>query len=143
MSRNLFFSKGERIMADSNDIRSSVESAASQAGEKVQQATSAAMSKAQELAGTASKKVDEATAALGERVKSAGSTIRERGPREGMLGSATGAVADSLEHTGRYIQEEGILGMAEDITELIRRNPIPAMLVGVGIGFLLAKLTRR
>jgi ElaB/YqjD/DUF883 family membrane-anchored ribosome-binding protein len=130
-------------MADTHDIRSSVESAASQAGEKVQQATSAAMSKAHELAGTASQKVDEATAALGERVKSAGSALRERGPREGMLGSATGTVADSLENTGRYIQEEGIVGMAEDIAELIRRNPIPSMLVGVGIGFMLAKMFRR
>lgn len=130
-------------MADTHDIRSSVEGAASQAGEKVQQAASAAMSKAQELAGTASQKVDEATAALGERVRSAGSTLRERGPREGMLGSATGTAADYLEHTGRYIQEEGVVGMAEDIAELIRRNPIPAMMVGVGIGFLLAKMTRR
>jgi ElaB/YqjD/DUF883 family membrane-anchored ribosome-binding protein len=130
-------------MADTNDIRASAEHAASQASEKVQQATSSAMGKAQEMANIASKRVDDATAALGERVKSTADTIRERGPREGMLGSATGAVADSLEHTGRYIQEEGILGMAEDVTELIRRNPIPAMLVGVGIGFLLAKLTRR
>ncbi|MHB1425635.1 MAG: hypothetical protein ACYC3I_20900 [Gemmataceae bacterium] len=130
-------------MADTHDIRTNVENAASQAGEKFQQATSAAMSKAQELASTASKRVDEATSALGERVKSAAGTIRERGPQEGMLGSATGAVADSLEHSGRYIQEEGLMGMAEDITELIRRNPIPAMLVGVGIGYLLAKTFRR
>jgi ElaB/YqjD/DUF883 family membrane-anchored ribosome-binding protein len=33
--------------------------------------------------------------------------------------------------------------MAEDLTELIRRNPVPAMVVGVGIGFLLAQLLRR
>jgi len=130
-------------MADSNDIRSNVEGAASQAGEKVQQGVSAAMNKAQDLAQTASQRVDEATASLGERVRSAGSSLRDRGPREGMLGSATGAVADSLEHTGRYIQEEGIVGMAEDVAELIRRNPIPAMFVGVGIGFMLAKLFRR
>jgi ElaB/YqjD/DUF883 family membrane-anchored ribosome-binding protein len=130
-------------MADTNDIRGTVESTASQAGERVQQATAAAMEKGQELARTAGKRVDEATAALGERIKSAGETLRERGPREGMLGSATGAVAESLERTGRYVQEEGILGMAEDVTELIRRNPIPAVLVGVGIGFLLAKLLRR
>ena len=130
-------------MADTNDIRSSVESATTQAGEAVQQAASSATSKAQELASTASKRVDEATAALGERVRSAGSTLRERGPHDGMLGTATGTVADSLERTGRYIQEEGILGMAEDVTELIRRNPIPAVLVGVGIGFMLAKLLRR
>jgi len=130
-------------MADTNDIRKSVESATTQAGEAVQQAASSAMSKAQELASTASKRVDEATAALGERVRSAAGTLREHGPHEGMLGTATGSVADSLERSGRYIQEEGILGMAEDVTELIRRNPIPAMLVGVGIGFLLAKMTRR
>lgn len=130
-------------MADSNDIRSTVEHAASQAGESIQQATSAAMSKAQELAGSASKRVDEATAALADRVKSAAGALRDRGPHEGMLGSATGAVADSLEHTGRYIQEEGLIGMAEDVTELIRRNPIPSMLVGVGIGFMLAKMFRR
>lgn len=130
-------------MADTNDIRGTVESATTQAGEAVQQAASSATSKAQELASTAGKRVDEAAAALGERVRSAGSTLRERGPRDGMLGTATGSVADSLEQTGRYIQEEGLVGMAEDITELIRRNPIPAMLVGVGIGFMLAKLFRR
>lgn len=130
-------------MADPNEIRSSVESAAAQAGEKFQQATSAAMSKAQELAGSASKRVDEATAGLGERVRSAAGALREKGPREGMLGTATGRVAESLENTGRYIQDEGIMGMAEDITGLIRRNPIPAMLVGVGIGFVLAKMMRR
>jgi len=59
-----------------------------------------------------------------------------------MLGNASGMVADSLDNAGRYLQEEGIVGMAEDVTELIRRNPIPAMLVGVGIGYMLAKLFR-
>jgi ElaB/YqjD/DUF883 family membrane-anchored ribosome-binding protein len=130
-------------MADSSEIRSSVESAASQASENVQRATSAAMDKAHEMVGNASRRVDEATAALGERVQSMASTIRERGPHDGMLGSATGSVADSLENAGRYIHDEGILGMAEDVTELIRRNPIPSMLIGVGIGFMLAKLLRR
>ena len=77
-------------MADTHDIRTNVENAASQAGEKFQQATSSAMSKAQELAGTASKRVDEATAALGKRVKSTAGSLRERGPQEGMLGTATG-----------------------------------------------------
>jgi ElaB/YqjD/DUF883 family membrane-anchored ribosome-binding protein len=130
-------------MADKKDVRSSVESAAAQAGESVQRATSAAVDKAQEMVGNAGRRVDEATAALGERVQSAAETIRQRGPQEGMLGTATGAVADSLEQTGRYIHDERILGMAEDVTELIRRNPIPSMLVGIGIGFMLAKLFRR
>jgi ElaB/YqjD/DUF883 family membrane-anchored ribosome-binding protein len=32
--------------------------------------------------------------------------------------------------------------MADDVTEMIRKNPIPAVLVGIGIGFLLGQLTR-
>jgi len=32
--------------------------------------------------------------------------------------------------------------MAEDITGLIRRNPIPALFIGVGRGFLLARTLR-
>lgn len=129
-------------MTENNDVRNNVENAALQAGDKAQQAASAAMSKAQEIAGSAGKCVDEATAALGERVRSAAGALRERGPHDGVLGTATSAVADSLEHTGRYIKEEGLAGMAEDVTELIRRNPIPAMLVGIGIGFVLARLFR-
>jgi hypothetical protein len=123
-------------------MQSKVEGAASQASERVQQAASTAMDKAQDIATSASKRVDEATAALGERVRSAAGTLRERGPQEGMLGTATGRVADSLEGAGRYIQEEGIVGMAEDVTELIRRNPIPAVLIGIGIGFMLARVLR-
>ncbi len=130
-------------MAESNAIRSSVENAAKQAGENVQQTASAAMGKAQEMASSAGRKVDEAATNLGEHVQSAAGALRERGPQEGMLGSATGAIADRLDSAGRYLQEEGLVGMAEDVTELIRRNPIPSMLIGIGIGFLLAKMLRR
>lgn len=126
-----------------NAIRSGVEDTTAKAGDKVQSAVSSAMDKAQELASTAGKRVDEATSALGERAKSAASALRERAPQEGMLGSASGAVADTLDSAGRYLQEEGIVGMAEDVAELIRRNPIPAMFVGIGIGFMLAKALRR
>jgi ElaB/YqjD/DUF883 family membrane-anchored ribosome-binding protein len=120
-----------------------VENAAKQAGESIQQATTSALDKAQEMASSTGKRVDEATAALGGRVQSVADSLRERGPQEGMLGTATGAVADRLDSAGRYLQEEGLVGMAEDVTELIRRNPIPSMFVGIGIGFLLARLLRR
>jgi hypothetical protein len=51
-------------------------------------------------------------------------------------------VAETLESGGRYLKEEGLEGMAEDLTDLIRKNPIPAVLMGIGLGFLLARLTR-
>jgi len=48
-----------------------------------------------------------------------------------------------LESTGRYLQEEGLKGVAEDMTNLIRRNPLPAMFLGIGLGFILARAISR
>lgn len=142
-------------MPDTPDaLRGAAESATTKTSEGVQKAVSAAMGKAQEftstaaqkagdLAAAAGKRVDDATSALGERARSAASAIRDRGPREGMLGGATGRVADSLESAGSYLQEEGLAGMAGDLAALIRRNPIGSMFVGIGIGYMLARLLRR
>jgi ElaB/YqjD/DUF883 family membrane-anchored ribosome-binding protein len=60
-----------------------------------------------------------------------------------MLGRASGAVADALDSSGRYIEERNISGIANDVTDVIRRNPIPAVLVAVGLGFLLGRTMRR
>jgi hypothetical protein len=60
-----------------------------------------------------------------------------------MLGSAASGVASALDRTGDYIREQGLSGMANDFTNLIRRNPIPALLIGVAVGFLFARATSR
>jgi len=56
--------------------------------------------------------------------------------------TASTKVAGALETGGRYLKEEGLSGMADDMARAIRRNPIPAVLIGIGIGFLLARSTR-
>jgi hypothetical protein len=101
------------------------------------------MSDAMNQVSKAGQQVDEAAAALGEKVQSVADSLRDKGPRDGVLGSASRVVADTLDSAGRYLREEGLTGMTEDLTELIRRNPIPAVLIGMGIGFLLAKASRR
>jgi len=85
---------------------------------------------------------DAGASAVGGGLKSLAGTIREQGPQEGVFGQAASTVAQGLETGGRYLQKEGLTGMADDVTEMIRKNPIPAVLVGVGIGFLLGQLTR-
>jgi len=69
-------------------------------------------------------------------------TVRHQGPESGMLGSASHAVADTLDHTGKYIEDRNLSGMMDDVTGLIKRNPIPAVLVGLGVGFLLGRVLR-
>jgi hypothetical protein len=86
-------------------------------------------------------KAEDATAAVGDGLKSLGNTLRAHSPHDGLVGDVSAAVASSLESTGRYLRDEGLQGMAEDVTGLIRRYPIPALLVAVGAGFLIARAT--
>jgi ElaB/YqjD/DUF883 family membrane-anchored ribosome-binding protein len=69
-------------------------------------------------------------------------TVRDRGPDSGVFGSAKEYVADTLDQTGQYIQDKNLSGMMDDVTGLIKRNPIPAVLIGLGVGFLLGRAMR-
>jgi len=85
-------------------------------------------------------KAEEATATVGGEMKSFAGTIREKGPHDGMLGNASAAVANTLESAGRELQEHGLSGIADDITNTIRRHPVPAVLIGLGLGFMVARV---
>lgn len=105
--------------------------AASSVGDMVSQAASAVGNTADNLASSA-----------GSGIKRLGETLGEQAPHEGVLGNASQTVANTLKESGKYIQDAGLSGMAEDVTELIRRNPVPAILVGMGIGFVIGRAMR-
>lgn len=86
-------------------------------------------------------KADEAAAAAARGIESVAGQIRSHMPEGGMMGAASTKLAESLEYGGRYLKEQGVTGMTDDVTTLIRRNPITALCVGVGFGFLLARAT--
>jgi ElaB/YqjD/DUF883 family membrane-anchored ribosome-binding protein len=108
-----------------------VKDMASQAGQAVGSAAT-----------TVGHKADAAVGSVGSGMHSLGEKIHEKAPDHGVLGKAADAVANTLEAGGKYLEEKKISGMAGDVTELIRRNPIPALLVGIGLGFLLARTFR-
>ena len=88
-------------------------------------------------------KAEHATEALGAGIEAVGRSIREHSPDQGILCNAGHAIGDKLEAGGHYLHDHGLSGVATDITNCVRRNPIPALLVGLGVGFLLARLARR
>jgi hypothetical protein len=110
--------------------------------DKAKQAASNVAEKAKDVASAVGDKADSAVSSVGSGMQSLGGTIRDKGPHGGVLGGAASGVANALETSGRYLEEQGLSGMAEDLTGLIRRHPIPAMLIGVGLGYLLARITR-
>jgi len=97
---------------------------------------------AKQAGSTVVNKADEMAGRVGSGMESAADTIRGNAP-SGMLGTAASRVADTLESGGKYLEQEGLSGLANDLTNLIKRNPIPALLVAVAFGVLIARATRR
>jgi uncharacterized protein YjbJ (UPF0337 family) len=59
-----------------------------------------------------------------------------------MAGATATAVTDTVAGAGTYLQEKGVQALPGDLAGLIRRYPVPALLIGVGIGFVLARSLR-
>jgi hypothetical protein len=129
---NQFSNLGDQAKQAAGDAASAVKDVASSVTQKVGDAAS-----------FVGKKAEDATSAVGSGMKSLGGTIREHTPDKGIIGTATGAVADSLESGGGYLQSHGLSGIGADVTNLIRRNPVPAVLMAMGVGFLVARATSR
>lgn len=115
---------------------------ASSAAEKAQDAASNVAHRAGEMASTVGQKAEDAAATVGGGMKSLAGTIRENAPSSGMFRTASSTVADTLEGSGRYLQEQGLGGLGRDLTNLVRRNPLPALMLGIALGYLIAQATR-
>jgi len=115
---------------------------ATSATEKAKEAAAQVGQAASNTASAIGHKAEDMTAAAGRGMQSLGEKVRAKGPESGVLGTATEKVAGGLESAGNYLEEKNLSGMAEDLTGMIRRNPIPALLIGIGLGFLLARTLR-
>jgi uncharacterized protein YjbJ (UPF0337 family) len=102
-----------------------------------------AKAKAQELGTAAAEKVGSATKVVGEKMSSVAGTIRGNVSQEGTMGSAAQTVANQLDNAGSYLQDNALENMAQDVSGLIRRYPIPSLLIGIGIGYLLSRRSER
>jgi uncharacterized protein YjbJ (UPF0337 family) len=72
-------------------------------------------------------------ARLTEMAGEVGATVQET------AATAARAVADTVKGTGGYLQATGMDRITGDLTGLIRRYPIPAVLIGLGIGLLVGR----
>ena len=98
---------------------------------------------AMESAPTLGEKAESATKALGAGMLATGKSIREHEPSKGVFHEAGELLASKLESGGMYLNERGLQGVTDDVADLIRHNPMPALLVGLGLGMLLARIVRR
>ena len=132
--------KGREAAGHAGESLSSAASAVGQAvGQKASDAMHAVGQKASDATHAVGHKAEDATSSVGHGMQTAADKVREYGPHGGMLGSATDRVADAVEGAGKYVEDKNLSGMTDDLTNLIKRNPIPALLLGLGVGFLIGR----
>jgi gas vesicle protein len=125
------------------DIGQRAQNVASNVGAKAQEAASKIGQRAQDAASSAQDKTDDALSTVGQKVSSLAGSLRSTASQEGMVGHTANALADSLDSTGRYLQEHGIKDMGKDLAQIVKSHPIPSMLAIFGVGFLAGMAARR
>ncbi len=85
-----------------------------------------------------SSKADQLTGKIGQQIRTMAEILRERSPHE-TIRKTTYKVADKLESAGSYLEGDNLKILVSDAGSLVRRYPIKLILIGVGVGFLLAR----
>jgi len=115
---------------------------ASDAKAKASEVASDAKAKASEVATVAADKAESAVTATGTKMTDLAQTVRENAP-EGKAGEIAMNAANTLDRGGTYLQESNLNDIRGDLETVIRNHPIESMLVGLGVGYLLARSMRR
>jgi cell division septum initiation protein DivIVA len=97
---------------------------------------------ASQAASNVGKKADNITASAGHDIRKWGDALNEKGPQGGFMGHASHAVAETLQESGHYLEDAKLSGMADDVGKLVKRHPVPALLIGFGVGFMLGRALR-
>ena len=116
---------------------------AQEVAEGASQTISDAKAKAQEVASNMAEKASDVTSSVGESMSSLAGTIRQNAPAEGTVGSAASAVANQLDAAGSYLKDNSFENMGRDLTAVIRRYPVQSLLIGLGVGYWLARNSGR
>jgi sorbitol-specific phosphotransferase system component IIA len=140
---NQFQNTKEKAKETASNIADKARDTAANVADKAGDVAKQAYDKAGQYASAVGDKADDAVESVGHGMKSFAGTIRENMPNKGMLGSASESVAGALESGGRYLEDRGLSGIGTDVTDLIKRNPVPAVLLALGLGFMIACATRR
>jgi uncharacterized protein YjbJ (UPF0337 family) len=126
----------------SDDTTQSVSGMARQVTDKAKDITGNITDKASEIGDQASDKADAAMSATGAKMETLAQTVRQNAPA-GKVGEYATTAANALERGGNYLQASDLSDVQGDIEQIIRRRPVESLLVGLGVGFLLARALRR
>jgi hypothetical protein len=118
------------------------QAAAASAGKMARHAGAAIGALASQAAGDLGQEVDALTTSAGAHLHELGNQLSAHAPQSGLLGSASQGVARAAQNGGDSLEGAKVAGLTEGVAQLIRRNPLPAFFVGIGLGLLVARKLR-
>lgn len=98
---------------------------------------------AEDLAERVSSSADSAFDTLGEKIGDVSETISERSSGRGILERVGRVVASGMRNVGMYLERKDLSDMVMDVGGVIRRNPGKTVLIGAGVGYLIARRMRK
>lgn len=100
------------------------------------------MGKARHAGERVASAADSAMTSAGERVERLGHALSERAP-SGRAGRVISRTGEAIERSGEYLQESSPTDVRRDVGNIMSRRPITTLLMGMGIGYLIARALRR
>jgi ElaB/YqjD/DUF883 family membrane-anchored ribosome-binding protein len=103
-------------------------------------AASEARSAAAELGRKASRKADQVRATAADSLDTAASAVHTGGEH---VASAAHSAAGALSSGAQYVREHGARDMIDDLMQLVKNNPGPALLGAAALGFVVGRALSR
>ena len=150
-NRNTTYSASER---EFDRVADQAQDTVESARDKAQDTVETVRAKAEQVAGDvrdqatrigdeAANRADVVTTTVGEKMTDVAGVIRQKAPASGPIADAADTAADTLQRAGTYLQQQDLADIRADLEGLIRRHPLESLLVGLGLGYLLARSMRR
>jgi len=133
----------DAIADTTQEVAGDVKDKAQQVADKAHDLGAHMVDTAQDLGAQAVNRADAATTTVGGKMTDAAQTIRDNAPTSGPIAHVADTAADTLEQAGSYLQEQDLAAIRADLEGIIRRYPVQSLLVGLGVGYLLARSMRR
>ena len=112
-------------------------------GEMAGAAASAVGGMASQVATNLKDDADYLASSAGRGVQRIGEQISRSTPHTGVLGDASQSVARAFTESGEYMESSKLSGMQHDLSKAIRRNPIPTIVIAMGLGWCVSRMFKR
>lgn len=133
------------MQGNTTSFNDDVEAAASTVSEQVSDTTREIRDKASDMGGAAVDAIEKNHDAAADGIDKAASALHENAeslPGGEKVARLTHTAADKLGASAEYIREHDATRMMADVEALVKKNPVPSLLVAALAGFLVGRVFR-